>query len=194
MNYLDLSYPHGYLVWKGTQKVIVNDELFTGNEYLITTGQDAFCKVVLRQPSVWTIQEFDRQNELHCYKSYERRLKWPKAKLLYTYPVKIVKTFSKPLLFRNGKAIDYQPKGVERKMIIQASELPAKIVLDPNAICVGEKGFNISEIVNSNQDVIKILEAFYETKVSEKEGNLSLPIYQLALVRSPRLVIEKEGD
>jgi len=191
MKYLNLPYPHGYLVWKGTQKTIVSDELLNDNEYLITTDLDAFCTIKLGQPSIWSISEFDRQNELHCYKPPERRLRWEDAEQLYTYPVKIIKKFHKPLLLQDGQAIDYQPKGIERKMIIQAAEFPAKIVIERDTVCSGKKGFNISDAIKDNPELIKILEAYYETEVSDKSGDLSLPVYQLALVRCPRLVVER---
>ena len=194
MNYLNLPYPHGYLVWKKTQKAIVSDKLLNDTEYLIITGQDAFCEVRLSQPSIWTIQEFDRQNEVHCHKVFERKLRWPDAKSLYTYPVRIMRRFEKPLLFVDGQAINYKPNYEQRKMITQANNLPAKIILNAEAVSVGNDGFNISELTGDDAELKRILEAVYETKVSQSNGGLSLPIYQLALVRNPRLVVKKEGE
>ncbi len=194
MNYLNLPYPHGYLVWKGTQKAIVSDELLEDKEYFVVTGIDAFCKIKLMQPSAWTIAEFDRKNELHCHKVWERKLRWPKAEMLYVHSFRIVDKFEKPKLFTNGQAINYRPNLTQQKMIAQASNLPAKIILNSEAVCVGQDGFNISKLIGDDKELKQILEAVYETKVSQSNGGLSLPIYQLALVRSPRLVVREGGE
>ena len=193
MKHLDLPYPHGYLVWKGKQKAIVSDVLLQGR-YLITTGNEAYGFVILDElTSKFLPMDFKRLCDEITYKPFELRLYWPDVKVLYSYIVKNFEPFKKPKLFKNEKIINYKSNFIERKMISQASELPAKIILDPKAICAGKNGFNISKAIN-DKNVIKILEAVYETKVSENNSDLSLPIYQLALVRSPRLVVGKEGE
>lgn len=194
MNNLNLSYPHGYLIWKGTQKAIVSDVLLNDNDlYLITTGIDAFCMVRLKTPSVWIIQEFDRKNELHCTKVWERKLFWPDAKSLYVYSFRVIDKFEQPKLFIDGRLSEYKPTFAECEMIALANNLPAKIILNDRAVCAGQDGFDISELIGDDKKLKQILEAVYETEVLQLNGGLSLPIYQLALVRSPRLVVREGG-
>jgi len=191
MNYLNLPYPHGFLIWRGKQTAIANNELLEGNKYLIVTDDDAFGEATLGKPSAMTIEKFE-QEESHCIKSFERRLLWPDAKSLYIYPIKSFKGFEEPVLFRDGEIANYQPSPEEQKMIDVASELPKTIVIDNEAVCIGNNGFNISEAVKKNSSLKQILEAFYQKEILECNGDKSLPIYQLALVRSPKLIVKKK--
>lgn len=192
MNYLDLPYPHGFLIWRGKQTAIASDRLLDGNKFLIVTDNDAFGEAILGKPTATTVKRFEQEQESHCIKSYERKLLWPKAESLYIYPVKEFKAFDEPVLFLDGKIADYQPEPDEQKMIDAASELPKTIILDSEAVCAGNNGFDICKSVKNDDNLIRVLKAVYDKDITDDNSEISLPIYQLALVRNPKLIVKKK--
>jgi hypothetical protein len=189
MRYIDLPVPHGFLIWRGKQTAIAMNEPIPTDKLLIVSNGEAYGEAELSQPIATSITEFERRLEAHCVKSYERKLWWPNATAFFVHNIKEFKRFDEPVLFEDGEMVDYKPTKDEQAFIDQATELPKMLVIDDNAVVMSGDGQHlISDKVRDFGDIARILEAGVKTDGSDNV----LPIYSLALVRNPRLVVKKK--
>jgi hypothetical protein len=197
MKYLDLIKPHGYLIWKGKQKAIVSPNLLLeGQKMLIVQeGQEAFGEIVLSKPSQINLSEFGRLEEEHGTRPEERKLRWPDQKSFYIYRFKewLPFTDSQDVEIDNGDAqLVPLPEltDEEIKLLEKAERLPKTLILNDNAVTLEDGQVTFCEGLDGSK-VMPILSAtFDETKVTEE----ILPLYQLALVRIPRLKLKKNME
>lgn len=191
MRYIDLPVPHGFLIWRGKQTAIAMDKPIPADKLLIVSNGEAFGEAVLSKPIATNIKEFDKRLEEHCVKELERRLWWQEAEALFIHNIKSFNKFEEPVLFENGEMVDYKPTAEEQVLINQASELPKTLVLDEEAVVVcGDGQHLISDRVKGLSDIERILEAGIKADGSDN----ALSVYQLALVRQPRLVVKKKEE
>jgi hypothetical protein len=189
MRYIDLPVPHGFLIWRGKQTAIAMNEPIPTDKLLIVSNGEAYGEAELSQPIATSLTEFERRLEAHCVKSYERQLWWPDATAFFVHNIKEFKRFDEPVLFEDGEMVDYKPTKDEQAFIDQATELPKMLVIDDNAVVMSADGQHlISDKILDFGDIARILEAGVKTDGSDNV----LPIYSLALVRNPRLVVKKK--
>ncbi len=197
MKYLDLIKPHGYLIWKGKQKAIVSSNLLMeGQKMLIVQeGQEAFGEVILSKPSQINLSEFERLEEEHGTRPEERKLRWPDQKSFYIYRFKEWQPFqdSQDVEIEDGDAqLVPLPELTEEeiKLLEKAERLPKTLILNDNAVTLDDGQVTFCEGLDGSK-VMPILSAtFDDTKVTEE----ILPLYQLALVRIPRLKLKKNME
>lgn len=189
MKYIDLPVPHGFLIWRGKQTAIAMLEMIPTDKLLIVSNGEAFGEVELSKPIAVNTKEFGRHIEAHCIKEYERRLWWPEADAFFIHEIKRFNRFETPVLFENGEMVDYRPTEQEQALIDQAIDLPKMLVIDDNAVVMSGDGQHIiADKIKDFGDIGRILEAGIKTDGSDNV----LPVYSLALVRNPRLVVKKK--
>lgn len=193
MKYIDLTKPHAYLIWKGKQKAIISpDLLVTGEKMLVTQeGKEAFGEVVLGYPAQINLTEFERLELEHAIRPEERKLKWPNLDKFYLYRFKEWEPFidTRDVEINNGDA-ELLPlpelTAEEQKLIEQAERLPKTLILKDEAVTLEDGQVIFCEGLDGSK-VMPILQATLEDKAIQD----SLPLYQLALVRIPRLKLKK---
>lgn len=206
---LELEKPHGFLMWKGKQVALANDQpLPVGETLLIISDGEAYGKVVLSPPSQMTVKEFERKELAvqHCVYPRERRQWWPEQESLFVHQFEKWEPFAKSRLVKmeDGKAVYEEAEMLtpnEKGLIELSQSLPKVIPLlkdavslciqDPRLIAV-DKALN-TKLRGNLGDVLK---ASFQNEVQYISGKAAfdrLPLYSLALVRSPRLTI-KRGD
>lgn len=211
MIYINLEPPHGFLIWKGKQKALANDEpLPVGQPILIISNGEAYGKATLSQPVMMSITEFERgeATEQHCVRQLERKMWWPRAKALCSQLIVDWQPFEQPRLI---EIVEGQPVFVskidelteaEKTLLNGVDQLPKTIPLIDKAVaisCPAGEAVIIDPALNGidRGKLEQILQAAYPgTKAVDETGD-NLPIYSLALVRQPRLRIErgeKQGD
>ena len=196
MKYIDLTKPHGYLIWKGKQQALVSPNLLPTNEKMlvIQEGQEAFGEVVLGHPAQVNISEFERLEEEHATRPEERKLKWAGLDKFYLYRFKDWQPYpdSRDVILDNGNA-ELLPviklSEQEQRLLDQAERLPKTLILKDEAVTLEDGQVVFCEGLDGSK-VMPILQATLEDKfVSD-----SLPLYQLALVRIPRLKLKKNME
>ncbi len=196
MKYIDLTKPHGYLIWKGKQQALISPTLLPHNEkvMIIQEGQEAFGEVILSQPAQISLSEFERLEEEHATRPEERKLKWPELDKFYLYRFKEWYPYhdSRDVNLDNGNAellpiIKLTDK--EQKLLEQAERLPKTLILKDEAVILEDGRVIFCEGLDGSK-VMPILQATLENK----EVGDSLPLYQLALVRIPRLKLKKNME
>lgn len=192
MNYLDLPKPHGWLLWRGKQKAIASDKPLSADPLLVISDGEAYGQATLSQPSAVNIAEFERLEDEHCIRREERKLYWPDSDVLYIHRLKDWQPFEAAKMVRldNGSAkiIEPYPLTPEQvELIRQAERLPKTLVLLDEAVtlcdgkamyCKGVDGSKVEPILKVTLDGLKSAD--------------DLPLYQLALVRIPRLSFKEK--
>jgi hypothetical protein len=200
MKPLILKRPHAYLIWKGRKKAIASDCPLTPDEkMIIVCDGEAFGEVVLKQPVTTKTAGFEMLQDEHCIKPEERRLWWPDKDIFYIYRFSELELYNQ-MLPVSIKGNDVTVKGVpkldkkESVLIDKSSGLPSTILLTKGVVQLDTKQRAACDVCVP-ADVIKpLLKAVYETEFSvEKYKGNHLPVYDLCLVKSPRLMIQRKG-
>jgi hypothetical protein len=195
MNYLNLPKPHGWLLWRGKKKAIANDTPLPNDKLLVISGDEAYGYVTLASPVAVNISEFERLEDEHLVRREDRKLYWPNADKLYLHRLKDWQPFESTKLYtlQGNEAelvedVTLTPEQLE--LIKQAERLPKTLVLLDEAVtlcdgkavyCDGVSPDKLAPILDVTLDGIKSVD--------------SLPLYQLALVRIPRLSFkQKKSD
>ena len=194
MNYLDLPKPHGWLLWRGKKKAIANDTPLPSSQLLVVSDGEAYGYVTLSTPSVVSISEFERLEDEHLVRREDRKLYWPDADKLYLHRLKEWTPFdsTKTVKLVNGQAeivedVALTPEQAE--LIRQVERLPKTLVLLDEAVTLCDGKAIYCEGVNPDR-IEKILDVTLDGVKSAD----SLPLYQLALVRIPRLSFQKKSN
>jgi hypothetical protein len=194
---LELPRPHGFLVWRGKQTAIATDKpLETDAPILIISDGEAFGEAILNQPAQLKAKAFDSQEwfDQHCIYVEERKRYWPEADKFYVHKIASFEPYELPETFIDGKIVTYQPDTKERALIEKARRLPKTVILNDNALALSDGKFiAISDLIKTDE-LKTILKATYDSEPEFiNEPNLEeLPLYQLALVRNPRLRVVKK--
>lgn len=194
MKFITLPKPHGYLVWKDKQKAIVSAEPLPAGEkaLLVQDDKEAFGEIVLSQPSLINLKEFERLEIEHSTRPEERRLRWPDNDVFYLYHIKDWKPFSDSIEVNvkgeEAELIDAAPLTDEELVYLEQVERLPKVLTLSDDVVVIEDGE--TKLVNGidGQKVLPVIEATLQD-VDSPEGILS--VYDLALVRRPRLILKK---
>lgn len=197
MKYLEVEPPHGFLIWRGKQASIANDEILPGDEFLLVCNNETYGKITLAQPAAVSLSEFERLEDEHCIRPEERKMLWPDLDAFFVHKIKAFESFpeSLPVRMTDGDAeiITQEELTVdETELVKQAERLPKTIVVDDNAVVLDGDVIQMT----SKIDYLKMLQA-YEAAIGQKGIQGRLPLYKLALIRHPHLMIEKtkqEGD
>lgn len=190
VNCIQLPKPHGYLLWRGKQTSIASDApLPTGQKLMVISESEAYGEAVLGQPSAVSLSEFERLEDEHCIRPEERKLYWPGADVFYIHRLKDWQPFerAKMVSIAGGQAelVDLPELTTEQKeLLLKAERLPKTVVLLDDAVTLQDGKAVIRDGLDSSK-IEPILRAVLDGVKSS--DNLSL--YQLALVRLPRLVI-----
>jgi len=91
---VDLTRPHGFLVWKGKQTTIASPTPLSEGDVMVTSDGEMFGIATLGQPIQVNLGEFERMGEKHRIRPEERAELWPTADSFYLYPIKGWKGFS----------------------------------------------------------------------------------------------------
>lgn len=218
MKYLDLPKPHGFLIWRGKQKSIASDKPLTAGEHLLIISEgEAFGEIVLGQPAAMNLKEFGNNEDSHCIRPEERRLLWPNSDVLYIHRFKEWKPFEEwvesekghkdartgemvytrrvlpdiTFTIQNGEAeIIKSPELTDdqKELLSRAERLPKTIVLIDEAVVLEGAKTIVKDGLDSSL-VEPTINAVFENTPAIDE---SLPLYQLALVRIPRMSIKKK--
>ncbi|MGH7274635.1 MAG: 2'-5' RNA ligase family protein, partial [Nitrospiria bacterium] len=193
---INLSPPHGFLVWRGKQTVIAGSNPYpAGQPVYIVSGGEAFGLATLGQPAQMAISEFEREvhAEKHKIRPEERKRLWPEAMALYTQEIKELQPFDSPKQIVDGLILEDSHTPEEAAIIEVSKRLPKFITLHPSAVCLTDLGFTATREAQSSKELANILEAVYEraVKFNGDGGNVALPLYNLALVRPPTMRFDK---
>ena len=195
---LELPRPHGFLVWRGKQTAIATDKpLEIDAPILIISDGEAFGEAILNQPAQLKAKAFDSQEwfEQHCIYVEERKRYWPEVDKFYVYKISQFNGYESPKPFANGEIVDYRPTSEEQALIEKARRLPKTIVLRDNVLGLSNGKFVADETLVTDE-IRTILEVTYGFKpefVQQLEAD-ELPLYQLALVRNPKLMMIKKKE
>lgn len=105
-NAIYLVKPHGEMIKSGSKTAIVKSEFLREKigEPLYLAQEDLIYGIIkLGQPEEITIEEFTKRFNEHRITEEERLAWWPKADMLYLYPVTVLKKFARP------KRYEYKP-------------------------------------------------------------------------------------
>lgn len=180
---VDLTRPHGFLVWRGKQQAIASPIPLPIGDVMITSDGEAFGIATLGQPSQMALSEFEREEGKHCIRPEERKMLWPKAESFYIHAIKGWQGFTEP-----QPITAYEPTPEEALVIEKAKRLPKTIILDSEAVLLTGESFVIVDGLKSTELSV-CLEAAFGT-LESNNGDKALPLYQLALVRRPTLRFE----
>ena len=195
MNYLNLPKPHGWLLWRGKKKAIANDTPLPSDSLLVISDGEAYGHVTLSSPVAVSISEFERLEDEHLVRREDRKLYWPNADKLYLHRLKEWAPFdsTKTVKLENGQAelvedVPLTPEQLE--LIKQVERLPKTLVLLDEAVTLCDGKAIYCEGVDPDK-IEKILDVTLDGVKSADD----LPLYQLALVRIPRLSFkQKKSD
>lgn len=202
MKYLDLPKPHGFLIWRGKQKAIASDKPLTaGESLLLISGGEAFGEVMLGQPAAMNLAEFESNQDYHCIRPEERKLYWPESEVFYVHRFKSWRPFEEWQDSRRVMpTVAFAIKGNEAELIespeltpeqeaflSQAERLPKTLVLLDEAVTLEGNKTILSAGLDSKQ-IEPVIKAVFDG--ANLDG--SLPLYQLALVRIPKMSIKKK--
>lgn len=187
---VDLTRPHGFLVWRGKQQAIASPTPLPVGDVMITSDGEAFGVATLGQPAQMALSEFEREEGKHCIRPEERQLLWPKVEAFYVHSIKAWKGFNEP----QPIADDYEPTDEEAGLIEKGRRLPKTIIIDPEAVTLTEGGFMVREEAKGNELSILLEATFGSSELTESEGEKALPLYSLALVRRPTLRYVKKKE
>lgn len=192
MKYIEVEPPHGFLIWRGKQtSVAARKMLPTDEPHLLVCNGEAYGKVTLAQPTAVNLSEFERLEKEHCIRPEERKMLWPGSNTFYLHRVKEIEPFSGSMpvnIVDDNAEFAEQPQlsQDEAQLVEQAEKLPKTIILSDTGLVLNHDTLELTNTV----DYTKALQA-YEAAVGTKEINGVLPLYRLALVRQPHLIIER---
>ncbi len=194
MNYLDLPKPHGWLLWRGKKKAIANDTPLPSESLLVVSDGEAYGYVTLANPIAVNVKEFERLEDEHLVRREDRKLLYPQCEKLYIHRLKDWQPFesTKQVRVENGQAEiieDVVLTSEQAELIRQVERLPKTLVLLDEAVTLCDGKAIYCEGVNPDR-VDKILDVTLDGVKSAD----SLPLYQLALVRIPRLSFQKKSN
>lgn len=208
MKFLDLPKPHGFLIWRGKQTAIASiSPLAVGEKMLIVSDGEPYGEAILSQPVAVNLKGFEQMEEYHCVRPEDRKLQWPNAESFFVHRLKSWTPYEewqadgkRVLPLKSIKMLDNgecelcnlpQPTDEQKKLLEQAERLPKTVILLDEAVRL-EDG---KAIYSNGIDGSKLEPILKVTLDSIKSGEDSLPLYQLALVRIPRLTFkEKKSD
>lgn len=205
MKFLDLPKPHGFLIWRGQQQAIASDKPLLINERLvILSNGELFGEAILAPAIPMSLAQFEAYKELHCIRPQERKLYWPDASIFYVHHFKLWQPYEAFVRGDDGRksrivpAIPFQINGddiefgevveltdMQRQLLSQAEELPKTLVLIEEAVTLEGAEF-VAQI-----DISKVEPAIRATIGGFTLDDATLPLYQLALVRVPRLTLKR---
>ncbi len=192
MNYLNLPKPHGWLLWRGKKKAIANDTPLSGESLLVVSDGEAYGYVTLASPSVVSISEFERLEDEHLVRREDRKLYWPNADKLYLHRLKEWQPFESTKMIRlhNDEVeiledVALTPEQVD--LLRQVERLPKTLVLLDEAVTLCDGKAVYCDNVDSSK-----LEPILNVTLDGFKSADSLPLYQLALVRIPRLSFKEK--
>jgi len=195
MNYINLPKPHGWLLWRGKKKAIANDAPLPGDKLLVVSGDEAYGYVTLASPVAVNVSEFERLEEEHLVRREDRKLYWPDADKFYLHRLKEWTPFdsTKAVKLDNGQAelLESEPLTDEQlELIKQVERLPKTLVLLDEAVTLCDGKAVYCDGVSPDK-LAPILDVTLDGVKSADE----LAVYQLALVRIPRLSFkQKKSD
>ncbi len=200
---VDVSRPHGFLIWRGKQTAIASPIPLPAGQVMITSDGEAFGVATLSQPAQMSLSEFEReeQAEKHRIRPEERKMLFPKADTFYIHTIKAWKGYNEPQPIIGDSIAFYEPTPEEASLIEKSKRLPKTIIIHPQAITLTGGGFVAMDGVKSEELSISLEAIFGEFRfLDESEGDAeaplagtqakALPLYQLALVRRPTLRFE----
>jgi hypothetical protein len=198
---MELEPPHGFLMANRKQTAVAGcKKLDHEKAYLIISNGEAFGVAIFEEPAQIKTKEFDAAEwrDQHRITSRERRQWWPDKEMFYIYRVKEWYPFEGVKLYEDGKVIDEPRLTVAQwKIISAAKQLPKQIIIESdfieltdnyNALC-GDKGFY-------NREAKAVFDATFDRSVnhtSSCDGEETIPLYSLALVRNPRMRVSKKN-
>lgn len=193
MNFIQLPKPHGYLIWKGKQKAIASPIPIIHDRFLTLISEgEAYGDLALAQPAKVNISELERLESDHCLRPEERKLYYPDATIFYIHHIKEWRPYeATKAVHINGNSfeyLDYYPTSEEFEILNKAERLPKTIPLFDEAVVLeGDKA-----IIKDGLDRSKIEPVLKAVLEDAKLVDASLPLYQLALVRIPRLLFKEK--
>ena len=204
MKYIDLPKPHGFLLWRGKQTAIASPTLLdSGEKMLVVSDGEPYGEAILSQPVAVNLSSFEDMESQHCIRPEDRKLHWPNADSFYVYRLKSWQPYEqfddtgKRVLPR--KAINIlgdgeaqvvelpEPTSEQQKLLEQVERLPKTLILLDEAVRL-EDG---KAVYCSGVDCSKLEPVLAATLDGTKSAD-SLPLYQLALVRIPRLAFKEK--
>ncbi|MHA1942360.1 MAG: hypothetical protein ACW97P_11675 [Candidatus Hodarchaeales archaeon] len=195
---LKLEPPHGFLMASGKQTAIARSEpLDNKKAYLIISNDECFGIAELEQPAQIKAKDFNNEEwqSQHRINSRERRQWWSDIEVFHIHRLKNWHPYEGIKLYENGKIID-EPKLTSKQwqLVSKAKELPKQIILLEDAVSITDKSEFVIDLPAKCDELNSILSATYEADVKEaSSANELIPIYSLALVRSPRMRVSKKN-
>lgn len=207
MRYLDLERPHGFLILRGKQTAIAGAEpLPVGESILIISDGEAYGHATLSQPVAMTAETFDQKDwsGQHCVLPRERREWWPGVQGYYVHRITKWEPFEelKAVEVNEGQVVFKEARQLsegEKALLDQARQYPKTVTLieeavslnlaRPDAVTIHPAlealpADRVGELVKAAQNNGEV--SYTHTPLSDH-----LPLYSLALVRRPRLDIER---
>lgn len=194
MEGLILERPHGFLLWRGKQTAIGSDKPLPVDMRLVAVcDNEAYGEVVLGAPAAMNAAEFDRMQKEHSIRPEERKLLWGDATVLYMHRIKEWLPYQemKPVVVENGQVVDRplpELSEADKELLAQVDKLPKTIVLSVGAVVLADDKAVILDGLDSSKVNGVLSATLGEFNIAGKE----LPLYQLALVRCPRFIIDKK--
>lgn len=213
MKYINLPKPHGFLIWRGKQTAIASPAPLSADEkMLLVSNDEAYGEVVLSNPIACNLSEFERLESEHRIRPEDRKLYWPDASVFYVHRFRdwqpyeeyieekhldlngrecqTKRVLPKTPIRLNGDTAELldlpEPNEAQKELLLQAERLPKTIILSGAVTLEGTKA-----IING-VDPAKVQPILNATLSDTDLGDASLDLYQLALVRVPRLLLKKK--
>lgn len=105
-NCLNLSAPHGELIWKGKKTAIIKDKPFPAlmGRHILISDSMAWGEMEIGDEQEIPVNEFDGMFEQHRVTKKEREKWWPEVDTLYSYPIVgfAPYEFPRPVVVPNG--------------------------------------------------------------------------------------------
>lgn len=212
MKYIDLPKPHGFLIWRGKQTAIASPTpLGVGEKMLVISDGEPYGEAVLGLPVAVNLSGLEGMQGEHCVRPEDRKLYWPNADKFFVYKFKAWTPYEdfvptgkmydgeevvKRVLPRRGieiqgdeaEVLDLpEPSSEQQKLLEQVERLPKTLILLDEAVRL-EDG---KAVYCSGVDCSKLDPVLKATLEDVKSAD-SLPLYQLALVRIPRLAFREK--
>jgi len=220
MKFINLPKPHGFLIWRGKQTTIASPTaLLSGEKMLVISDGEPYGEAILSQPVAVNLSGFEDMQDSHCVRPEDRKLYWPDADKFFVYKFKdwlpyedfvptgkfydneevVKRVLPRRTIELNGDEAEVldlpEPTSEQQKLLEQVERLPKTLILLDEAVRL-EDG---KAVYCSGVDCSKLEPVLAATLDGAKSAD-SLPLYQLALVRIPRLAFREkksntqEGD
>lgn len=209
MKYINVPKPHGFLIWRGKQKAIGSDvPLLSGEKVMIVSDGEAYGEAILGNSKDMSLIEFAKYEDQHSTRPEEAKVAWPNADKLYTTWIsqftpydefeqdgekqkRVVTKKALQIVGDEAELIDPPELSTDQKeLLTRAERLPKTILLMDDAVTLEDGKALIKAGCEACQPVLDaVLDAVLN---GAKSGDSTLPLYQLALVRMPRLALKKK--